>query len=350
MKKFLVLLAAMVIAAVPAAAQLGPPSGGDVSWQTRAVFTSTGTSTTVGTAQQIQAATGCLVTLTSTSTSSATLSVEGSQDGVTYWTALATASNPAAATPAVYAGPCMPYMRFNPSAHASGTLKGYLSYRTMPSDPIGHEWKLLTQPTVSFGAGSFTSVTDSGLTTTRVPFATTGGLLTDSSAFTFTTGTGTLAATKFSGAFDGGSVTSSTLTSGRIPFVGASGLISDVGNFTYNSTTGAITNTNGTAPSISTQRFLSTGTAPGVANVGSNSCGTSAATIAGKDQAHVITVGATSGTDCRVTFNVAFANAPVCTVTGETATDLHVVTTTTTSTITGTLTAGEKIYEICLGY
>lgn len=192
------------------------------------------------------------------------------------------------------------------------------------------------------GAYTVASLTDSGLTATRVPFAGVAGLLQDSAALTFSAGT--LSATTFAGAFAGSTVTASSLTATRIPFAGTAGLLGDASGFTYVSGAVAV------PTSIATTRFLSTGTAPAVANVGADSCGTTAATIAGKDQAHVITVGATSGTECRVTFNVAFANAPVCTVTGQTAPDLHLVTTTTTSTITGTLTAGEKLYEICLGY
>lgn len=47
---------------------------------------------------------------------------------------------------------------------------------------------------------------------------------------------------------------------------------------------------------------------PAVANVGANSCGTSAAAYAGNDNAGKITVGATSGTQCRIGFTRA---APV---------------------------------------
>lgn len=67
------------------------------------------------------------------------------------------------------------------------------------------------------GAFSAASLTGTGLTTTRVPFATTGGLLTDNSVFTFTSGTGTLAATVFSGS--GASLTTlnaSNLSSGTV--------------------------------------------------------------------------------------------------------------------------------------
>ena len=53
----------------------------------------------------------------------------------------------------------------------------------------------------SAAAGTFTSVTDSGLTSGRVVFATTNGLLTDDADMTFATDT--LTATKFAGAFNG---------------------------------------------------------------------------------------------------------------------------------------------------
>ncbi len=57
----------------------------------------------------------------------------------------------------------------------------------------------VTPAAPSGGAGVFSSVTDSGLTATRVVFSTTGGLLTDNSAFTFNSGTGALSATGFQG-------------------------------------------------------------------------------------------------------------------------------------------------------
>lgn len=172
------------------------------------------------------------------------------------------------------------------------------------------------------------------ITTTPV----TGAATCTSGACQFTLGLDT------AGAYTVASLTDSGLTATRVTFAGASGLLSDASGFTFGSGALAV------PTSVATTRFLSTGTAPTVANVGADSCGTTAATLAGKDQAHVITVGATSGTECRVTFNVAFANAPVCVATGETATDLHLVTTTTNVTVTGTLTAGEKLYVHCLGY
>lgn len=58
--------------------------------------------------------------------------------------------------------------------------------------------------------------------------------------------------------------------------------------------------------------YVSANTSPAVANVGANSCGTSAASIAGTDNAPVITVGATAGTQCRVTFDTTAPNGWNC--------------------------------------
>lgn len=56
-----------------------------------------------------------------------------------------------------------------------------------------------------------------------------------------------------------------------------------------------------TSARITQAGFTATGVAPTVGNVGANSCGTTTATIAGSNQSGEITVGATSGTQCRVT-------------------------------------------------
>ena len=66
-----------------------------------------------------------------------------------------------------------------------------------------------------------------------------------------------------------------------------------------------------------TTRYVANGTAPSVANVGASSCGTSAATIAGNDNAGIVTVGATSGTQCRVTFTAAAPTRWQCIVNNE---------------------------------
>lgn len=69
-----------------------------------------------------------------------------------------------------------------------------------------------------------------------------------------------------------------------------------------------------------TAQLTTSGATPAVANVGANSCGTTAATIAGNNNAGEITVGATLGTQCRVTFTVAAPTRRVCTVTDATTT------------------------------
>lgn len=95
---------------------------------------------------------------------------------------------------------------------------------------------------------------------------------------------------------------------------------------------------------------ISVGT-PTVANVGMNSCGTTAATIVGRNVAFKVTVGATAGTQCRVTFSAAFpTNAPSCTATNEsTAALVRAQSTTARVDLLGTFTAGDVIAGICVG-
>lgn len=75
-----------------------------------------------------------------------------------------------------------------------------------------------------------TSITDSGLTATRVTFAGTGGLLSDDSDLTFATDT--LTATKLIAST---SITDSGLTNTRVTVAGAAGLLSDSANLTWSS-------------------------------------------------------------------------------------------------------------------
>ena len=108
--------------------------------------------------------------------------------------------------------------------------------------------QLITNNELSLLSGIVTgaSLKLSSLTSGRVTYATTAGLLTDSSALTFD-GT-TLTTTKFAGALNGTvgattpstvvatSVTNSGLTSGRVTFAGASGILSDSTNLTFDGT------------------------------------------------------------------------------------------------------------------
>jgi hypothetical protein len=102
-----------------------------------------------------------------------------------------------------------------------------------------------------------------------------------------------------------------------------------------------------TTPTISDP--TTAGTTPTISNTTANSCGTTAATITGNDSTGVITVGATAGTSCTITFAVAAPTRRQCTVTNETTANLSRSTflTTTTSTVEGTFSGGDSISYVC---
>ncbi len=88
-----------------------------------------------------------------------------------------------------------------------------------------------------------------------------------------------------------------------------------------------------------------TGTAPTV-----TACGSSPGAVAGTDVNGRVTIGTSASSSCTVTFAVAYATAPVCTVVDETAaTALKAAPTTTTIVITG-MADSDHIAWICLGY
>ena len=101
---------------------------------------------------------------------------------------------------------------------------------------------------------------------------------------------------------------------------------------------------------LSLGHLVLNGSVPTVAS-GSSDCGTSPA-IAGNDTVGVVTVGSsTNGGKCTVTFHTAWTTAPVCTAQDQTTGNLlHPVVATGTLTITGTLTAADKISYECKGY
>jgi hypothetical protein len=78
---------------------------------------------------------------------------------------------------------------------------------------------------------SASSITDTGLTSGRIPYAGSGGLIQDSANLTFD---GTNLAVN--GAVSGTSITDSGLTSGRIPYSGSGGLLQDSTNLTFDGT------------------------------------------------------------------------------------------------------------------
>jgi len=122
---------------------------------------------------------------------------------------------------------------------------------------------------------------------------------------------------------------------------------------------GVVEINNGTACSTASncrdlklRHLIGGGTVPTVANTSANSCGTSAASITGSDSAGKITVGATSGTSCTITFGTAFTNAPSCWATDEsTLMGTKAISTTTTLIVSATaFTAGDVIAYGCVGY
>jgi len=105
---------------------------------------------------------------------------------------------------------------------------------------------LSTSPTITGNLTVSGTQTNSALTSGRITYASTGGLLTDSSALTFD-GT-TVTATKFAGALNGSlgattpstvvatSVTNSSLTAGRVTYANTSGLLTDSSNLQFDGT------------------------------------------------------------------------------------------------------------------
>jgi hypothetical protein len=105
---------------------------------------------------------------------------------------------------------------------------------------------LSTSPTITGNLTVSGTQTNSALTSGRITYASTGGLLTDSSALTFD-GT-TVTATKFAGALNGTvgattpstvvatSVTNSSLTAGRVTYANTSGLLTDSSNLQFDGT------------------------------------------------------------------------------------------------------------------
>lgn len=89
---------------------------------------------------------------------------------------------------------------------------------------------------------------------------------------------------------------------------------------------------------------------PAVSNTSANSCGTTAATIAGNNNVGTITVGATAGTSCTMTFTITAPVEWVCTVNNATTANLARATpsSTTTSVFAGTFVAGDLLNYVCI--
>jgi len=95
--------------------------------------------------------------------------------------------------------------------------------------------------------------------------------------------------------------------------------------------------------------FRSQGNVPTVSNTSANSCGTTAATLIGNDNNGTITVGATSGTSCTITFINSAVDRRECIANNESAAALArgIYIDNTHSKIDGTFGAGALISYIC---
>lgn len=101
---------------------------------------------------------------------------------------------------------------------------------------------------------------------------------------------------------------------------------------------------------ITANPFKSSGSGMAVANVGANSCGTTAATIAGNSNAFVITSGSVAVTQCRVAFPTAATTEWDCAANDETtvvALRTSPVDSTHTDIIGSAIVAGDLITGIC---
>lgn len=201
---------------------------------TPATLLSAVVTTATGTGVRV-ASPGAQVHVYSAAGSSCTVLIQGSQDGTVWKTLKSLTDPPAEPDGFVYQGTAMPYMRAKVSARVSGTITAKLI--SLSSDP--GPWCSIESPANTAGALTVTSLTDSGLTATRVPFAGTAGLLEDEAAFTYAKNTNTLSFDNWVGA----TATLSSLTNTRIPIAGTAGLLGDDSTLTFDSTLKALSAT-----------------------------------------------------------------------------------------------------------
>lgn len=135
-----------------------------------------------------------LINVRSASTSSCTVKIQQSVDGLSTdvgWYTVATITDPTSAGE-LWAGPAAPYTRVNVTAWASGAITAVEDEKLILGDPLGQEWRKIDQAAESFGALSVSNLTNSALTAGRVPYSGTGGLQSDEAAFAYNAGTNTL--------------------------------------------------------------------------------------------------------------------------------------------------------------
>lgn len=253
------------------------------------------------------------------------------------------------------------------------------------------------------------TLTDSALTSGRVTYATTSGLLTDDADLTFDgtgmrIGTATTADANADSLFGASATTKKALvlqakaTPTQPPFVvqqsdgtpwftvttdgsvlidqrtaatftrmlkvsyqGAEKMSVDASGIVYSGATGGFnggggfftTDSSGNVTALgrlSGNHLLSNGTSP-TAPAGGGTCGTSAPSIVGKDSGFQLTVGSVAATSCTVTFGTAWTNAPTCVASATTTVALTVATTTTNVTVAAAaLTPAEVLHVVCVGF
>jgi hypothetical protein len=331
MKKFL-----GVAVLVAAFALMFPTAAQAQGWQpAQAAFSSLGTDTTVGAPAHVKTASSCKVFFLSTSTSSANLDLEDSPDGVTYFHKVVRAANPTSVGE-VWTGPCGPHVRFNPSTHASGSLVGYIFWRSIAADPLGVVWKQVEVSSAgsAFSLTSATFATSSIFQQTTANYTLTWANPAGARAISIVDpgGTDVFVFRDMAQTLLNKTLTSPTMTA---PVLGAA-----------TGTSVALTGT------VTANHFRATVTVPPTVTGGASTCGTAAGSIAGGDTGGTVTVGSVGGTACVVTFGTTWTNVPACAVTREAVAigDLVVTTTATNLTATATFGAGEKFHFACIGY
>jgi hypothetical protein len=116
---------------------------------------------------------------------------------------------------------------------------------------------------------------------------------------------------------------------------------------------GVVELNNGTAGTYARIRgnyIASSPNTPSVANVGANSCGTTAATLAGNDNAFTITVGATAATQCRVTMTTTAPNEWECAAPSDDSQTIAMRANpvdTTHVDVFGAMAGGDKVTVLC---
>jgi hypothetical protein len=297
------LVVAFLVSPAPANAQAAP-AWGPITKSLSAVG---GTTTGAGSAVLSTSSTAVMFHVYSASTSTATVTIEQSVDGVAWYTS-ATITNPSSVGE-LWTCPAAGNARLNLTAHSAGTITGVIRQRNVVADPVAVGCKKIDAWTGFTFPGSTGTFNITGGKTAAI----TGSLTfagTDSTTMTFPTTSVTVARTDNANTFTGTQTVSSIITANK---------------------------------------FIGLGTAPTVTG-SSSTCGTTAGAIAGKDSGGTVTVGSVGGTVCVVTFGTAFANAPACVVTSGTAVNVKAATTTTTLTVTATFAAGEIFNYVCLGY